>query len=245
MSAYHPQANRIIERKHKPIVDALSKMLDDGSTNWMRNLPVVFWADRSTVRTSTGPTPYYINCGIKPVLLIEFKILTWRSLPWNKVHTISKYLAMRARQLQRQNKDVEEATFHLQRIRLERKECYDDKHSICVEELKIGQVILLYNTRRKKDISRKLSFKWLGLYRIYNAVKDKNTYIFEELDESWLSGTFASDKLKRFYPRQKLHLDHTSDLSFEELFNLDNFLLHDGNSNISDVPDDLSNLEYG
>ena len=33
VSAYHPQANRMIERGHKPIVDALSKMSAGGSTN--------------------------------------------------------------------------------------------------------------------------------------------------------------------------------------------------------------------
>ena len=33
VSAYHPQANRIIERGHKPIIDTLSKMLAGGSTN--------------------------------------------------------------------------------------------------------------------------------------------------------------------------------------------------------------------
>ena len=33
VSAYHPQANGMIERGHKPIVDALSKMSAGGSTN--------------------------------------------------------------------------------------------------------------------------------------------------------------------------------------------------------------------
>ncbi len=58
ISAYHPKANGMMERGHKPIVDALSKMSDRGSTNWVRNLPAVLWADQSTVRTSNGLTPY-------------------------------------------------------------------------------------------------------------------------------------------------------------------------------------------
>ena len=101
VSAYHPQANGMIERGHKPIVDALSKMSDGGSTNWVQNLPAVLWADRSTVRTSTGLTPYYICCGSEPVLPIELEIPTWRILPWNEVHSTADLLAMRARQLQR------------------------------------------------------------------------------------------------------------------------------------------------
>lgn len=35
VSAYHLQANGMIERRHNPIVDALSKMSDRGSTNWV------------------------------------------------------------------------------------------------------------------------------------------------------------------------------------------------------------------
>ena len=41
ISAYHLQANRMIGRSHKPIVNTLSKMSDGGSTNWVQNLPVV------------------------------------------------------------------------------------------------------------------------------------------------------------------------------------------------------------
>lgn len=120
----------MIERGHKPLVDALSKMSDGGSTNWVRNLPAVLWADRSTVHTSTGLTPYYISCGNEPILLIKLEIPTWRILPWNDVHTTSDLLAMRARQLQRRDEDLEEAVPHLQRMRLEKKERYDGKHGI-------------------------------------------------------------------------------------------------------------------
>lgn len=78
--AYHPQTNRLIEREHKPIVDVLSKMLDVGFTNWVQNLPAVFWVDQSTVRTLTGLTPYYISYRNELVLPIELEISTWQIL---------------------------------------------------------------------------------------------------------------------------------------------------------------------
>ena len=149
---------------------------------------------------------------------------------------------MRTRQLQCRDEDLEEATLHLQCMRLKGKERHDDKHSIRVEELTVGHVVLLHDTRREKDMSRKLSFKWLGPYRICDAVKDKGTYMLEELDGSRLSGTFAGDRLKRFHPRQRLHLDHAPDLDLEELPKLDDFFLSDSNSDLFDVPDDISNL---
>ena len=150
---------------------------------------------------------------------------------------------MRIRQLQRQlqcqDKDLEEATLHLQQMRLEGKEQHDLKHGIREEELAVGSIVLLHDTRRKKDMSRKLSFKWLGPYRIFDAVKDKGTYMLKELGRSRLVGTFAGDRLKRFHSRQQLHLDHAPELDLEERPTLDDFLVGDSDSDLSDVPDDF------
>ena len=41
VSAYHPQANRMIERGQKSIVDDLTKISEGGSTSRVRNLPDV------------------------------------------------------------------------------------------------------------------------------------------------------------------------------------------------------------
>ncbi len=65
-------------------------------------------------------------------------------------------------------------------------------------------------------MSRKLSFNWLGQYGICNIVKDKNTYMPEELNESRLAGKFVGDKLKKFPSQQQLQLDHIPVLDLEE-----------------------------
>lgn len=65
-------------------------------------------------------------------------------------------------------------------------------------------------------------------------------YIFEELDGSQLAGTFAGDKLKKFYPHQQLQLDYASNLNYEEILTLDNFFLDDNNSDYFDVSDNWS-----
>ena len=210
-----------------------------GSTNWVRNLPAVLWADRLTVRTSTGLTPYYISCGNEPVLPIELEIPTWRILPWEDVHTTRDLLAIRARQLQRRDEDLEEAVHQLQRMRQERKERHDEKHGIRQEELAMGSIVLLHDTRREKDMSQKLAFKWLGPYRIYHAVEGKETYMLEELDGSRLAGTFAGDRLKKFHPRQRLRLDRTPDLDQEIVPNLEDFLAAD-DGDLSDVLDNFA-----
>ncbi len=124
-------------------------------------------------------------------------------------------------------------------MRFEGKERHDLKHGICEEELAIGSIVLLHNTRHKKDMPRKLSFKWLESFKIFDAVKDKGTYILKELDRSRLAGTFAGERLVRFHSYKQLHLDHAPDLNLEERPTLDDFLTSNSDSNLSDAPDNF------
>ena len=41
ISAFYPQANRMVKREHKPIVDILAKITNGGLENWVENLPAI------------------------------------------------------------------------------------------------------------------------------------------------------------------------------------------------------------
>lgn len=142
---------------------------------------------------------------------------------------------MRTRQLQRRDNALEETTLHLQRIRFEGKERHDLKHGFCNEELAIGSIILLHDTRCKKVMFCKLSFKWLEPYQICDILKNKSMYILKELDGSRLVDTFAGDRFKELHLRQQLQLDHASNLDHEEIPTLDDFLAGDRNSELSNA----------
>ena len=75
-SAYHAPANGMIERGHKPITDALAKMTDGGFGNWVRDLPAVLFAERTSVHRPTGKTPFWVVYGREAVLPIELKLIT-------------------------------------------------------------------------------------------------------------------------------------------------------------------------
>jgi hypothetical protein len=70
----------MVERGHKPIVDALAKMTDSGLGNWVRNLSSVLFADRTSIHQPTGKTPFWVVYGQEAVLPIELKFCTWRIL---------------------------------------------------------------------------------------------------------------------------------------------------------------------
>jgi hypothetical protein len=103
----------MIERGHKSFINALSKMTNGGLGNWVNNLFIILWADRFTVRRSTEHTPFYLFCDREPVLPIKLEIPIWRIFLWDEVYDTAKLLAMRARQIQRKDEDIEKVKFYL------------------------------------------------------------------------------------------------------------------------------------
>lgn len=78
-------------------------------------------------------------------------------------------------------------------MQLEGKKCHNKKLDIEHKELIPRDIVLFHNTRKEKDISCKLAFKWLGLYMISDKVKDKRTYMLEKLDGLQLASTFMNN----------------------------------------------------
>jgi hypothetical protein len=95
VSAYHPEANGMVERGHRPITDALAKLSAAGKGNWLENLQSILLADRATVKTTTGVSAMRISYGYKPLLPIEAEVSTRSYLEWTKAKTTSELLYLR------------------------------------------------------------------------------------------------------------------------------------------------------
>ena len=65
---------------------------------------------------------------------------------------------MRARQLQRRNKNLQKAALHLQWSRKQGKEEFNAQKQLRTKEFNIGDLILLHNTKLKFQFSYKLDF---------------------------------------------------------------------------------------
>ena len=77
--AYHPKAKGVVERGHKQLVDGLSKACSGKSpAKWPEYLNDVLWADRITVRKSTGFSPFELVYGRKCLLPVEIIFSTWQ-----------------------------------------------------------------------------------------------------------------------------------------------------------------------
>ena len=208
ISSYHPQANGLVEVGHRAAADALAKTCKrPDRKDWMDHLHAVLWADRTTVKSSTGVTPYELEFLDRPILPIELDISTWNVLPWDQVHDTAELVAMRARAMERREEDLEEAKAHLRRMRERGKEYFDKRHNIRNEPLELGMLVLVHDSFGAMDMSsaKKLSFRWMGPYRISSANPALGNYFLSELDGTELRGPFAGNRLKRFYPRAAEH----------------------------------------
>lgn len=61
----YPQSNGQDESRNKSIINNLNKRLIERRGTWDEDLPLVFWADRTTTKNSTGQTPYSQVFGTK------------------------------------------------------------------------------------------------------------------------------------------------------------------------------------
>ena len=106
-TAYNPEANRKVERGHRPIVKALVRACGGQVGNWPRLLPYAFWADRTTHSSVTGFMPAEFMYGQKPIMPMERSISSWATVGWRDEMSREELLAARIRQLERRPEDVE------------------------------------------------------------------------------------------------------------------------------------------
>ena len=198
VSAYNPQANGMIERGHKPIVDGLAKMQYEGLGDWVSNLHTILWADRTSVN-NTGYTPFYLEYGNEAVLPVDLALPTWLVHDWRSIRSRADLLAMRGQQLLRRDEDIEEATHYLRRMREMGKEIFDNSHQLRNVPLEKGDIVLVHDTKLDMSHSNKLDMRWRGPYKIREAIENRGSYHLEEMDGTPLiRTTFAGNRLKKF-----------------------------------------------
>ncbi|GJR89570.1 reverse transcriptase domain-containing protein [Tanacetum coccineum] len=79
-SVYHPQANGAVERANQSIMQGIKTRLHQEGGAWVKELPSILWAHRTTPETSNGETPFSLAYGTKAVIPAEMGIPTRRTI---------------------------------------------------------------------------------------------------------------------------------------------------------------------
>lgn len=220
ISPYNSQANGFIEVAHRMFILGLRKLTAGFAKGWDKHLPALLWSERVTIRDGIGMSPFHYVVGFDAVLPVEVEVPTWRTLPWHKVQTRDELLALRARQIERRDEDTQEAQARIVRFREKGRELYNERTNTRLHALEKGDLVLVHNTPLNKSHSDKLGFRWLGPFRIQEALGN-GSYKIEELDGTAFRYPVHGNRIKIYYkplplPEETSSAQSTTSVSEDE-----------------------------
>jgi len=197
---YNSEANDMVKREHKPLIDALSKMTAEGLSKWSDLLTLILWVNWTTIKRSTDQTPYEILYKYVCILTIEACISTWSTLTWKKVRTHSNLLMIWAEQLLCHDMNLKETAAWIQQMHQSNKEYMNSARHAVNWDYKIEDMVLLYNSQYKNNntAAQKLEFWWLRLYKVIKATSKKENYVLAELNSVKKADTVSEFRLKPY-----------------------------------------------
>ncbi|GJZ42546.1 reverse transcriptase domain-containing protein [Tanacetum coccineum] len=76
----HPQANGLVERANRSLMDGIKTRLGKKKAGWVDELPNVFWAQRTSIKQSNGETPFSLTYRSEAVIPAEIGMPSYRTL---------------------------------------------------------------------------------------------------------------------------------------------------------------------
>jgi hypothetical protein len=129
ITPYNKHANGVVEPGHyilrEAIVKSCKKNAEGRAINWHHHVPLAVFADRVTISSVTGYSPYYLPHGLEPLLPFDLFEATFLVEGFKSEMETSELLALCIWQLQKHDSDPEHAAKVLKRSRLQTKEQFN------------------------------------------------------------------------------------------------------------------------
>jgi len=142
--------------------------------------------------------------GQHAVLPIELENSTWNTANWIQgIDNTASLIAARARQLERRREDIDVAIQNLKESRDANKRYLDQAANLRAEDLQIGDLALMHETKIEQSHGAKLDASWRGPYRVPEIAQSLGTYRLTELDGAELAGWMDGSQLKKVFTRNE------------------------------------------
>ena len=155
----HPESDGMVERFNRTLVQEMAKRCRHGQTDWDQHIPTILMAYRSAEHEATGYTPAQLMIGRD--LRLPLDLLIERPPDDQDECTTSEFVR---RQRDRMCTVRAQVEGNLKISADTMKQRKDIKAT--VESLGEDDQVWLYNPKRKKGQSPKLSSPWEGPYRV-------------------------------------------------------------------------------
>jgi hypothetical protein len=216
ITPYYPEAQGMVERGHKEIKDALTKMCGEDGKKWKDYLPLVTFADRISTKRTTGYSPYELQFGQLAILPIDQDLGSFLTVDWDKVKTTAELIKARAEQLESREDKLDEAFERMRKTRETSVRYWDKRLAHRLRKpLNPGDLVLVYNKALETQWGKLFTNKWNGPYKIVEQI-NQGPYKLSELDGTILTRRYAASHIKRFYPRGESTEEEGEELDSEE-----------------------------
>ena len=211
ISGYNSRANGVIERAHRSVRESLMKAANGDESKWLDVLPSVIWAERTTIQRSTGHSPFYIAHGVEPLFPFDISEATYLIPTADAPMTTPELIALRARQLQKREKDLATIADKVLAARKQSVKQFIDAHrkSIIDYDFQPGSLVLIRNSAVEMELNRKTKPRFFGPMIVVRRTQ-YGAYILSELDGAVSKIHYAAFRIIPYYPRSQTSIPVTS-----------------------------------
>lgn len=201
ISPYNSKANGVVERGHFILRESLIKACGGEISRWPELLPHAQFADRITIRRSTGFSPYFLLHGVHPILPMDLRESTFMVQGFHQGMSHSDLLALRIRQLERRPEDVAHAADILRKTRITSKEHFETRfaHKLKKKSFGPGDLVLVRNTGIEREMNRKHKPRYLGPFEVVRQTCN-GAYVIKELNGDVSRESVAAFRLLAYDP---------------------------------------------
>ncbi|GJR16163.1 reverse transcriptase domain-containing protein [Tanacetum coccineum] len=188
----HPQANRLVKRANKSLMERIKTRLGREKVGWVDELPNVLWAHRTSIKMSNGETPFSLTYRNEAVIPAEIGMPTYRAMMIREgLNEEEIRLNLDLLTERRELAAIREANY---KTKLEQ---YCNK-KVHLTSFKPGEFVFWKNEASRVEDQGKLGPKWEGPYRVTEAYQN-DSYKLETMEDKEVPRTWHAINLRKCY----------------------------------------------
>ncbi|GKA98718.1 reverse transcriptase domain-containing protein [Tanacetum coccineum] len=191
-SVAHPQANGLVERANRSLMEGIKTRLGRERAGWVDELPNVLWAHRTSIKQSNGETPFSLTYGSEAVIPAEIGIPSYRTLMIREEYNEEEQrLNLDLLQERREAAAIREAKYKT------KMEQYYNKR-VRPAGFRPGEFVYRRNEASRMEDEGKLGPNWEGPYRVTEAFEN-GSYKLQTMEDKVVPRTWHAVNLRKCY----------------------------------------------
>ncbi|GJX40252.1 reverse transcriptase domain-containing protein [Tanacetum coccineum] len=188
----HPQANGLVERANRSLMEGIKTRLGREKVGWVDELPNVLWAHRTSIKQSNRETPFNLTYGSETVIPTVIGIPTYRTLMIREGYNEEEmHLNLDLLQERRETTAIQEA-----RYKTKMEQYYNKK--VHPASFRPGEFVFRRTEASRVEDQGKLGPKWEGPYRVVEACEN-GSYKLQTLEDKEVPQTWHTINLRKCY----------------------------------------------